>query len=395
MTGTLTVGGLTRRFPGADVATLDGVDLEVPTGGCVALLGPSGSGKSTVLRLVARLDVPEAGDVLVDGRSQKGIPLERRRTVLAFQRPRLFPHLDVLDNVAFPLLVAGARRRAARADAGRFLDLVRLGTLARRRPRSLSGGQEQRVALARALAARPDVLLLDEPFSALDPKVRAEMHELLAELRAAVEPTVLLVTHDRHEAAVVADTVAVLLDGRIAQHAPVAELYTRPRSLAVHALLGGRNAVPGEVVDGVHRSALGDVALAGTELVETAREDAAPAGVASWDVAPGETDVRGSIHSSGRPATHAGAAVPAALVVRQEAIVLVPPRDPTADLVATVVSVAAQGPRALVVVEAGGLRLEVEVPPGSTLLTGEPVGVVLPSYRHVVPIPYGRSAVLT
>ncbi len=228
---------MTRQFPGAPAPTLAAVDLHVPAGGCVALLGPSGSGKSTLLRLVAGLDVADAGEVLVDGRSVAGVAPERRGTVLVFQSPRLFPHLSVLDNVAFPLLVAGARRRRAREDAERFLDLVGLAALARRRPSSLSGGQEQRVALARALAARPDVLLLDEPFSALDPAVRTEMHELLAELRAAVEPTILLVTHDRHEAAVVADTVAVLLDGRIAQHGPVAELYTRP-------VLAGRARLP-------------------------------------------------------------------------------------------------------------------------------------------------------
>ena len=154
---------------------VDGLDLSVPAGGCVALLGESGSGKSTVLRLVAGLEPLRAGAVVVAGRDVSQVPAERRRTALVFQRPRLFPHLDVRDNVAFALVVAGASRRSARERAEAYLDLVGTGHLARRRPSTLSGGQEQRVALARALAAEPDVLLLDEPFSALDPRLRAEM----------------------------------------------------------------------------------------------------------------------------------------------------------------------------------------------------------------------------
>lgn len=347
MSESLTISGLTRRYPGAAEATLDNVDLHVPAGGCVAIVGPSGSGKSTALRLVAGLDVPDSGDVLVGGHSVAGVPAEDRRTVLAFQSPRLFPHLNVLDNVAFPLAVAGARRRQARDEAARFLDLVGLSSLARRRPVTLSGGQEQRVALARALAARPDVLLLDEPFGALDPAVRAEMHALLIELRAAVEPTILLVTHDQHEAAVLADTVAVLLDGRIAQHDRIDRLYARPGSLAVHTFLGGRNAVSGRVVGGVHRSALGDLAL---------------------------------------PADSAGADGAASLVIRQEGVVLVPFTDPRADVVGRVTSLSVQGPRTLVEVDAGA-TLAADVGPAESLRPGDRVGVVIPIHlRHAVPV---------
>lgn len=343
----LTIHGLARHFPGAPAPTVDGLDLDVPAGGCVALLGPSGSGKSTVLRLVASLDTPDDGDVRVAGRSLRGVPAEHRRTVLVFQRPRLFPHLDVLDNVAFPLAVAGARRRQARLDAARFLDLVGLADLAGRRPGTLSGGQEQRVALARALAARADVLLLDEPFSALDPSVRAEMHALLIELRAAVEPTLLLVTHDRHEAAVLADTVAVLLDGRIAQHDAVGHLYDQPASLAVHAFLGGRNAVAGHVRGGVHHSALGALALP-------------PSG----DVTDG----------------------PGSLVFRQESVRLVTALDPAADVVGSVAAVRPEGPRALVDVLADGVPVVAEVGAWDAPRVGDAVGVVLPlARRHVVP----------
>ncbi len=350
----LRLAGLTRWFPGAAEPTLDRLDLGVPATGCVALLGPSGSGKSTALRLVAGLDTPDDGDVLVAGRSLRGVPTERRRTAMVFQRPRLFPHLDVLDNVAFPLAVAGARARRARTDARRFLDLVGLADLARRRPASLSGGQEQRVALARALAARPDVLLLDEPFSALDPGLRTEMHELVCELRAAVEPTILLVTHDRREAAVLADTVAVLLDGRIAQHDTVSGLYTRPASMAVHRFLGGRNAVPGTVVGREHRSALGVLRLP-----------------------PGD-----------------GPDGPGTLVVRQEALTLLAPGDPSADVVGTVRDVVRTGPRAAVEVEVSGAVVVCEVGPHDSPRRGDAAGVRIPlAQRHVLPdVPGSRQA---
>jgi len=344
MSGQLTIQGLSRRYPGAATPTLDGLDLVVPAGRCVALLGPSGAGKSTALHLVAGLDTPDAGDVLIDGVSMRAVPPERRRTVLVFQQPRLFPYLSVLDNIAFPLTVAGARRTAARRDATRFLELVGLGALARRRPASLSGGQAQRVSLARALAARPDVLLLDEPFSALDPSVRAEMHTLVAELRAAVEPTILLVTHDRHEAAVLADTVAVLLDGRIAGHDTIQNLYSHPDTLAVHHFLGGRNTIHGHVRSGVHHSGLGALDL--------------PAPVEDG---------------------------PGALVIRQEAIALIAPAAPAADVVATVHTVTSDGPRALVDVVVAGLTLTADVAAWDAPARGDQVGIVLPlTQRHIV-----------
>jgi putative spermidine/putrescine transport system ATP-binding protein len=353
MSNGLVLRGLARRFPGAAAPTLREVNLEIGTGSCLALLGPSGCGKSTVLRLVAGLDVPDGGEISVGGRSLRGVPPERRRTALVFQRPRLFPHLDVLDNVAFPLTAAGARRRNARADAARFLELVGLGSLADRRPTSLSGGQEQRVALARALAARPDVLLLDEPFSALDPALRSEMHELLSELRATVEPTILLVTHDRHEAAVVADTVAVLLDGRIAQHATPDRLHTAPASLAVHAFLDGKNVVEGRVVDGRHASRLGALAL--------------PEPVAD-----------GAGH----------------LVIRQEVLGLTGPHDPSADVIGTVRSVDRLGARDLVTVDCHDVVLTAEVPStAGGVQPGAAVGVVFPlAQRHVLPT--GRKTAL-
>jgi putative spermidine/putrescine transport system ATP-binding protein len=321
-----------------DVVALAGVDLTVPAGSCVAVLGPSGSGKSTLLRLLAGLDVPSTGVVRLDGVDQSGVAAERRGAALVSQRPLLFPHLSVLDNVAFAARVGGASRRAARAGAGEYLDLVQLGGLGRRRTGQLSGGQAQRVALARALAARPRVLLLDEPFSALDSVLRADMHALLATVRAELAPTVVLVTHDQDEAALLADTVAVLTDGHLLQHGPPAQVYTRPASMAVHRVMGGRTAVPGTVRTGVHHSDLGALAVAG-----------APDGAGL-------------------------------LVLRHESVRL------GGDVAGTVAAVTPRGPRRLLEVHVGTAAVFVEVPPGPGPSVGDEVALTVPvEARWVVP----------
>lgn len=259
MSASLALDSLTKTFDGADHAAVDAVSFSVAPGECLAILGPSGSGKSTVLRSIAGLDVPSSGRILVDGADVAGLAPERRGMAMVFQRPLLFPHLSVLDNVAFAATVAGQPKREARADATQFLELVQLAGFGSRPVTALSGGQEQRVALARALAARPRVLLLDEPFSALDPELRSDMHALLAAIRAQVAPTVVMVTHDRDEAAIVADRVALLKRGRLLQHDAVERLYTRPVSLDVSRLMGGRIELAGVVRDGAHESAIGRV----------------------------------------------------------------------------------------------------------------------------------------
>jgi putative spermidine/putrescine transport system ATP-binding protein len=257
MSADVSLREVSKSFGNASTPVLTGVTLEVPAGSCTAILGPSGSGKSTILRVIAGLEQVSAGRVLVDGADVAGIPAERRGIGMVFQRPLLFPHLSVLDNVAFSRRVNGATRAESRRHAGHYLDLVQLGDFGTRSVQALSGGQEQRVAIARALAAAPGVLLLDEPFSALDPALREDMHQLLEDIRHALSPTIILVTHDRDEAAAVADRIAVVQAGELLQHDTVDRLYYRPASIRVSRLMGGLNEIPGTVQGGVHRSVLG------------------------------------------------------------------------------------------------------------------------------------------
>jgi putative spermidine/putrescine transport system ATP-binding protein len=347
VTSELRLVGLGRRYPGSAKPALDSLDLTVSAGSCVVLVGPSGSGKSTALRLVAGLDRPDAGDVLVDGLSVLRHAPERRGMAMVFQRPSLFPHLSVLDNVAFAARMRGASRREARGVAARYLTLVHLSELADRSTCTLSGGQAQRVALARALAAEPAVLLLDEPFSALDPALTDEMHDLLEELRVIVGPTILMVTHDQAEAARLGDTVAVVMSGALLQHATPADLYSRPTSVEVHRFLGGLVEIPGEVRGGCHISALGHWAL------------------------PEET---------------ACADGPATLLVRHESAVLLAPDDPAADATGVVAASRVRGVRALVEVATPGGSLYVECPAAAAPRPGTPVGVHVPVHaRAAVP----------
>lgn len=264
----LEMRGLTFVHSGSRQRSVDDAHLAVQAGQMTALVGPSGSGKTTLLRLAAGLESPESGDVLVDGVSQRHVPPQLRGMTMMFQRPLLFPHLDVLDNIAFADRVSGTRRSQARDRAARYLDLVHLDNFGDRRPNTLSGGQEQRVALARSLASRPRVLLLDEPFSALDAGVRHSMHELLAEVRAVLQPTTLIVTHDMDEAAM-ADTVAVMAAGRIQQVDHIDALYAQPATLDVARVLGGFAEVHGHARAGMHHSDIGVVPLPHTAPLTT------------------------------------------------------------------------------------------------------------------------------
>ena len=258
---TLEIRDVWHRYPDADAPALLGASLSVGDGEMVSVVGPSGSGKSTLLRVAAGLQRATSGQVMVGGRDVVDQPTERRDLTVMFQHPLLFEHLDVAGNVAFAPRLAGVRRREARRCAERYLRLVHLEGLDSRDVSSLSGGQQQRVALARALAAERGALLLDEPFSSLDRELRASMHDLLAEVRAALSPTILMVTHELDEAALAESTV-VLIEGSVHQHAPMAEIYQRPATVAVARLLGGFTEVAGTVRDGVHHSAWGRMPVA-------------------------------------------------------------------------------------------------------------------------------------
>ena len=257
----LELTGLTLGY-GSDAPVVDGLDLTVPAGRLTALLGPSGCGKSTVLRAVAGLLDPRAGGVRIDGEDVRGVPAERRPVGLVFQKPLLFGHLTVLDNVAFGLRMRGVGRTQRHRRAGELLDLVELPGLGGRRVEQLSGGQEQRVALARALVLDPRVLLLDEPFSALDADLRERMRELVRRVQRELGITTLFVTHDQQEALDVADAVALLLDGRLEAHGPPARVWTHPPTLRAARFLGGVNEVPGELAGTVFTCALGRVDVA-------------------------------------------------------------------------------------------------------------------------------------
>ncbi|MGI5274328.1 ABC transporter ATP-binding protein [Nonomuraea sp. CA-218870] len=245
MTSKVEFRGLRRVF-GKTVA-LDGLDLTIEPGQFVALLGPSGCGKTTALRCVAGFERPDSGAVLVDGKDVTDVPASKRDAGMVFQSYSLFPNLNARDNVAFGLRVRRVAAATRRARADELLELVGLPGHADRYPHQLSGGQQQRVALARALALEPRVLLLDEPLSALDAKVRVALREEIRRLQLGLGITTIFVTHDQEEALSIADRVAVLRDGRLEQAGPPAEVYDRPATPFVAEFVGTMNHLPGRL----------------------------------------------------------------------------------------------------------------------------------------------------
>lgn len=260
----LRLSGIVRRY-GA-VEAVRGVALAVREGELVALLGPSGCGKTTTLRLIAGFEAPDAGVIEIAGQvvadDRRITPPERRRVGMVFQDYALFPHLTVGQNVAFGIAREPDRRERV-ADA---LTQVGLDGLAERMPHQLSGGQQQRVALARALAPRPDLILLDEPFSNLDPHLRAQVRDEVRVILRRANATALLVTHDQEEALTLADQVAVMFAGRIAQLAPPETIYHRPVDRAVAGFIGDAQFLPGHAQGGRVETALGSLPLANDSI---------------------------------------------------------------------------------------------------------------------------------
>lgn len=241
--------GLVKRY-GASVAVA-GIDLSIRKGELVTFLGPSGCGKTTSLRLIAGLDLPSEGHVLIAGRDVSHAPASARNVGMVFQSYALFPHMSVLDNVAYSPIIRGERRTDARTRAREILDQVGLSGLDERLPAELSGGQQQRVAVARAIVQQPDVILFDEPLSNVDAKLRRKVREEIRSLQRRFGLTAVYVTHDQEEALAVSDRIVVMDKGKIIQVGTPGDLYERPANAFIADFIGDANLIEGKVVQGV------------------------------------------------------------------------------------------------------------------------------------------------
>lgn len=241
MTAAVSFSKVSRHF--GSVKAVNSVDLTVAPGEFFAMLGPSGSGKTTCLRLIAGFEQPTSGHIEIFGETAEGVPPYRRNVNTVFQDYALFPHLNILDNVAYGLMVKGVAKAARHREAEKALEMVKLPGYGARKPGQLSGGQRQRVALARALVNKPKVLLLDEPLGALDLKLREQMQEELKSLQRSLGITFVFVTHDQGEALSMADRVAVFNDGKIVQAGTPFEIYNQPRTRFVADFVGSSNVI--------------------------------------------------------------------------------------------------------------------------------------------------------
>ena len=248
----ITVKNLEKSFGKGKV--LENIDFEVDDGKVVSLLGPSGCGKTTTLKVIAGLLQPDEGAIFIGDQNITKWPSEKRGTVIVFQDHLLFPHLNVEQNIGFGLKMAKHPKKEIKEKVEEMLDLVKLKGTNRKYPHELSGGQQQRIALARALAVSPKVLLLDEPFSNLDPKLRQEIRELTFEIQRNLGMTTILVTHDKEEALMSSDKIAFMQDGKIKQFGTPEELYQRPNSIEVAHFLGEKNFIPGRIQNGRFQS---------------------------------------------------------------------------------------------------------------------------------------------
>lgn len=341
MTPALTVAGLTKTYD--DVTAVADLDLTLDPGSFTALLGPSGCGKSTTLQTIAGLVEPDVGRIDVGGVDVSRVPAERRPVALVFQKPLLFPHLTVTQNVAFGLRMQRVPRATIGPRVAQMLEQVQLAGLGDRRPHELSGGQEQRVALARALVLQPSLLLLDEPFSQLDATLRAEMRGLVRDLHDSSGVTTLFVTHDQAEAVELADRIVLMLNGAVEASGKPEHLYSAPPTLATARFLGVGNELRGIATDS-------------TMCVDGQHIDAGPLLVAG----------------------------PAILVVRPELLALTAPAVEGA-LAVVIDSVQFAGTHLSVSAHTNDQQIvTIHVPVGTPVAVGEPAGVFIPPQHCTV-----------
>ena len=303
------VRNVSKRFPGEKgkgegLLAVDNASFEVPRGHLVALLGPSGSGKSTILRIIAGLEAPDSGEVMMGGKLVSGRPVHQRGVGFVFQHYALFKHATVERNISFGLEVRKWPRREIMQRVDELLELIQLKGYEDRYPSQLSGGQRQRVALARALAPRPSVLLLDEPFGALDAKVRRNLAVQLRALHKEVHTTTVFVTHDQEEAIEIADEIVVINRGRVEQVGTAAEVYDRPATKFVASFIGNVNVIEATVENGT--LFIGPGRLPVGELVDTSRSGEVVALVRPEDIELVEDDATPGIECTLREIRYRG-----------------------------------------------------------------------------------------
>lgn len=251
----LQVKNLNKSFKGTKV--LNDINFFIDDGEIVSLLGESGCGKSTTLKIIAGLIQSDSGDIIIDECSILNVPAERRKTVIVFQDHLLFPHLNIEDNIGFGLKMVGVKKSIKENKVVEIISLLKLQGMEKKYPKELSGGQKQRVALGRALAIEPKILLLDEPFSSLDIRLRDEMRELVLRIQEKLKITTILVTHDKEEALMMSDKIAVMINGNIAQFDTPENIYEKPRNPLVADFFGEKNYIEGSVYNGVFECKFG------------------------------------------------------------------------------------------------------------------------------------------